>query len=421
MYPALAPLAATAVAEVHRALTPGRPVPSADVAGLPDATLEMQLRACAALRARLDALEATLVSEHQRRDLAIRSGARDTTEWLSRHAMASSGSARARVDLAGTSAAVPGVAGALAAGEISADHVRALGRAVEETGGEAVAADSERLVAAARRCDPGRFSRRVRTWILDHHRDRGSTGAEARHKTRSATVSHDRASGATHVHAELFDDEGALVAGVLRSLVEEAWRAERGADAELPGIEVVTNRQRLADAVVEMARRCVGATAAMGRRVPPTVIVQIDHATLLGQLDAAGIATLADGSPIPAATARRLACEANLLPVVLSGRSEPLDLGRSQRVASAAQRNAMRARSQTCEFSGCTIPADYCEAHHLDWWELGGRTDIEKLAWLCGSHHHLTHDGGWTLERRADGRLECRPPPLGRAAPAVAA
>jgi len=97
-----------------------------------------------------------------------------------------------------------------------------------------------------------------------------------------------------------------------------------------------------------------------------------------------------------------------------------LDLGRTVRTATADQWRMLRLRDRGCTWPGCDRPPGWCQAHHITWWEHGGRTDIDGLTLLCNHHHHRIHDGGWKLERLddgglcftgADGRVLNRPPP----------
>lgn len=102
-----------------------------------------------------------------------------------------------------------------------------------------------------------------------------------------------------------------------------------------------------------------------------TVMVTMTLDQLRAELATAGLIS-SDDHRITAAEARRLACTAGVIPAVLGGRSEILDLGRTQRLFSSAQRKALRLRDRNCRAKGCTIPATWCEAHHLKPWALGG-------------------------------------------------
>lgn len=116
------------------------------------------------------------------------------------------------------------------------------------------------------------------------------------------------------------------------------------------------------------------------------------------------------GGPIRPGNIRKIACDAEIIPVVLGGTGEILDVGRRQRYFSRSQRAALVARDRGCTFPDCTIPASWCEAHHVRWWKHGGETSTENGALLCSHHHHVIHQGHWTMETRK-GSIEFRPPP----------
>jgi len=82
-----------------------------------------------------------------------------------------------------------------------------------------------------------------------------------------------------------------------------------------------------------------------------------------------------------------------------------LELGRSQRLASAAQRRVLRALYPTCAVPDCTVRFSRCKVHHVWWWEHGGPTDLDNLLPLCGQHHVAVHDGGWKLKLLPDRTL----------------
>ena len=136
-----------------------------------------------------------------------------------------------------------------------------------------------------------------------------------------------------------------------------------------------------------------------------TVIVTMTLDQLRNDLATAGVIS-SDDQRISAAQARRLACTAGLIPVVLGGRSEILDLGRTSRLFNPAQRKALRVRDRRCRARGCTIPATWCEAHHLKPWALGGTTDLDDGVLLCSFHHHRAHDPTYETTRHPDGELE---------------
>lgn len=111
-----------------------------------------------------------------------------------------------------------------------------------------------------------------------------------------------------------------------------------------------------------------------------------------------GLATLDNRVRVPAPLVRRLACNAGVIPVVLGGRSEPLDVGRKTRTFPASLRRALVARDKGCTFPGCDRPPKHCDAHHLRFWSQGGETSVANAALLCRHHHTLIHHSDWEVK-----------------------
>ncbi|WP_238177033.1 HNH endonuclease [Kribbella sp. VKM Ac-2566] len=101
------------------------------------------------------------------------------------------------------------------------------------------------------------------------------------------------------------------------------------------------------------------------------------------------------GDGLSAATVRRLACDARIIPLVLGTNSEPLDVGRSERLVTRAMRRALNARDQGCVI--CGVPPIMCDAHHLRSWIDGGETKTSNLVLLCRRHHVDLHHGQWSV------------------------
>ena len=131
------------------------------------------------------------------------------------------------------------------------------------------------------------------------------------------------------------------------------------------------------------------------------VLVKIDLDALMSGIGSAGVD---GGVAVTAGQARRLACNAALVPAVLGGDSVPLDLGRSRRLHTRHQRRALAIRYDTCAVAGCQRPFAWCEIHHHRLtWARGGRTDLSNALPLCGHHHRRAHDTRFDLRRRPDG------------------
>jgi hypothetical protein len=142
------------------------------------------------------------------------------------------------------------------------------------------------------------------------------------------------------------------------------------------------------------------------------VVVHIDLETLTNGLSESSTHRTVFGADLPVETIRRIACDANIIPLVLNGAGMPLDIGRGQRLASAAQRRALEATHDTCAFDGCAVAFHACQIHHIDYWESGGPTDLDNMVPLCSRHHHAAHEGGWTLTLKPGSRqLDAQPPP----------
>jgi hypothetical protein len=119
-----------------------------------------------------------------------------------------------------------------------------------------------------------------------------------------------------------------------------------------------------------------------------------------------GIATLETGERISAGEARRLACRAGVIPMVLDGDSVPLDLGREQRLFDRYQRIAMAQQFGGCATESCDRPPSWTEAHHRRPWHQGGRTDLDDGLPLCPPHHHMAdHPDSWDMRTMPSGRV----------------
>jgi hypothetical protein len=130
------------------------------------------------------------------------------------------------------------------------------------------------------------------------------------------------------------------------------------------------------------------------------VIVHLDQDVFGPDGTLAG--TLEDGTHVSAETLRRVACDCGLVAAGADG--ERLNIGRRARSIPPAIRRALMLRDRGCAFPGCTHTR-FLHAHHIKHWLHGGETSVDNLALLCTVHHHLVHEGGWTIARGADGRL----------------
>lgn len=178
---------------------------------------------------------------------------------------------------------------------------------------------------------------------------------------------------------------------------EQWWRAF---DAQLARLkaEPSSKDQTWQQLKVDAFLATVATDGPPGSGRVPQVTVLIDLETLQRGRHPSTLAELTDGTPVPVATIRQLLCHADVLPVVLGGHGEALDVGRSRRLATRAQREALRAMYTTCLEPGCAVSIDACDIHHLDPWHRAGQTDLANLAPVCPAGHHRLHEQGWRLD-----------------------
>jgi len=202
------------------------------------------------------------------------------------------------------------------------------------------------------------------------------------------------------------------VAGAaLRAAIQRWSGPESGADGE-PDARLP--RQRRADALSLLAETAMGVQEPR-RGERPRVVVHCTPEQLVdaGRGSDAGFVAMAqteDGEPVPTWAARRLACDAVLQRLVLSATEGPLEVGRTQRLATLTQRRALAARDGGCVVHGCGAPPGVCDAHHVRYWADGGPTDLGNLVLLCPGHHTAVHAGTWAVTIDEHQQVTVTPP-----------
>jgi hypothetical protein len=199
--------------------------------------------------------------------------------------------------------------------------------------------------------------------------------------------------------------QGVFVNGTGHEVIESGGLTADGQEVPAPDslVDKRTRPQKLADGLCRTLRLGLASNKLpVNGGYRPQVMVTIDHKTLTGQLSSNS--TFASHSaqvgPIDPGIIRRLACDANILPVVLDGAGRVLDVGEPQRLFTSEQRKILYARDRGCTAPGCEVPADGCEAHHVKEWSKGGPTTIDNGALVCHYHHKLVHDTEWSIDIR---------------------
>ena len=316
-----------------------------------------------------------------------------------------------------TIGSVPVFGEALAVGNVTSAHVDALSSGLKILGehSEKLIERAPELLVTAQSMTADEFSKFVRRTANSLTDDGGVSRFEK--QRRQTFLRHwVDADGMTNLFGKFDPERGSIVSALLDAGVEVMFHS---GDREVPvecDASVEPNDHRRALAMVALLQsRPDGPTgsslggASCDRPARAEIVVHIDYELLSGHANSGGLGearacrTL-NGSELTVETIRRLACEAEIIPLVLDGKSVPLDVGKSKRLASAYQRRALAAVHETCAIDGCSVKFSHCEPHHIDYWENGGATDLNNLVPLCSRHHHAAHEGGWKLSLNTETR-----------------
>jgi hypothetical protein len=397
------------------------------LAELPDARLEEDF---SELHRVMDQLESErlrrLAELDRRRTVFERDGHLSAASWLNGAFKLTWGTARDQVRLARALEQMPHARRALEEGELSISALRILAQA-REVDPEAFREAEPQLVQSARLHSTGDLQRVASYWRQAAERDHAHDPEDKLHARRRLHVS-PTVFGMVRLDGDLDPEGGETLLTALRAVLDAGSRSRGPEDDRSPA-------QRRADALVELCRQWLDSSerpVVGGERPHLTVTVPVEvlveasgdgskaeparERGLVGAPDR-GAGSMAEADhvgPVPVEVVRRLACDAQVRRVVLSGRSEPLDVGRRTPVVSPALRRAVIARDRHCRFGTCDRPASWCDVHHVVPWSEGGPTAIANLILLCRRHHRLVHrPGGFTLEleegrpvfRRPDGSV----------------
>lgn len=298
------------------------------------------------------------------------------------------------------------------------------------------------LVDAAGTEDTDATRRRVRQAEADHCNESTAERFERQRADRCAGWGREH-NGMFKLWARFDPETGARVEATLEQLRRAYWQhdksqsrgrrtpAQRDADAlafALAGVALTDADARVIDNLLAPAAgRGDAATLGVvgnpdsdepcsGPQLPPAQIsVLIGLDALRGQTDEAGITDA--GTELAPETVRRLACDAEIIPMCLGGPGGPADIGRVRRAVPLRLRRLLIARDRHCQWPGCDAPSSRCDAHHIIHWAAKGPTNLDNLLLLCHAHHQQLHEHGYELEARPDGGwVPIRPPDQRRSA-----
>jgi hypothetical protein len=352
-------------------------------------------------------------------DVAELTGARSTAAWLAEETRDAPGAVRRTARLAKSlDRTWSQVAKALQAGRINLAQVRVVTEALDSLPdgiGDDLRVKAETwLVEQAQSFGPRELAHLGRG-VLQHLAPEIADSADYQRllaeEDRARAVTRlrfrRRGDGTTDIYARVADHVAGRLRVYLDAFVNPRRPAALGVDSEFVDLPV-DRRQGIGFAWL-LENICDSDLPVHGGTATSIVVT-----TTVDQLrDETAVLTIDNGHQLTAGQLRRLACTARILPAVLGGKSEILDLGHDSRLFRSHQRKGMRLRDKQCTTIGCTIPAAFCDAHHKTRWVDGGETNLADGTLLCPFHHDRAHDPKWIATYHRDGTtgFARRPPP----------
>jgi hypothetical protein len=363
----------------------------------------------------LDQLEATVRAASAARHAVLRSldgadlttvGATSLSGLVSARGRLPHGRARAEVAAARATdpdtGPLPGMGAALLAGEVSLAHVDVAVATLEKVPAGLRATHAavidEFCVQTSNRYRPREVAGLARE-VLDRIDPARGHHDEAAYTRRGFTVVPD-AYGMGLAHGQLDPATYAVVKTALDHYAKPT-PVQRDEDGQVLFADARTPAQRRCDALAEIARRALAAAGtglegATRAGEPPRVVVHTSLEQVSGA-DPAGSVDVEGAGAIPASFVKPMLCDCVIEKVLLAPSGALLDLGRTVRTATPAQRRALAARDGGCIWPGCTIPAKWCDVHHVPGWVHGSNTDVGEMTLLCGGHHLQVEHGHYRI------------------------
>jgi len=314
-----------------------------------------------------------------------------SAEWLNFKCGMSLGTAREKVRVALALFDLPACSAAFAQGSLSYSKARALSRIANRHTEKDLLAFAEKATAAQveRQCQQLRNAqRRLSTRDANHAHN-------SRYLRRQVLDD-----GTMTISMQLTQEAGEMVMQAIAAAaatLAPATRSQTAAQATdaMGATEACASDEffkRQADALVEVARGFLagGSEANSSSADHYQVMVHVDEAALREQVPPCGC------SDLPIESVRRLLCDTSMIPVTEDNQGIPLNVGRKQRVVSPPMKRALRGRDKCCRFPGCDHQ-QWLDAHHVKHWLDGGETSMANTLLLCGRHHRLLHEGGFSI------------------------
>jgi hypothetical protein len=364
------------------------------------------------LEAQLVELQTKVAAHGQTVEVEAENGATSTANWWAHETNQTRAGAHRKTKLAtalATEAHEP-VRQALANGALLVDQAEVIIAAIdalpEDLDPELVVDAQARLIGYATEHD-AKALRILGRRILDVVAPEIGEGHEANvleREERDAEAAatfwmHEDGQGKWYGRFTLPSVQGAMLRKSLMAIAAPKHRVSVEGQAPEPGLP---SAHKLGLALMEYVQTYPADRLPNAGGVSATVVVTMTLETLMGGLKAAQLDT---GHRMSPGLARRMACEAGIIPAVLGGKSQVLDIGRKTRFHTPAQRIALAIEQGGCTAEGCDWPRGMCHAHHDVPWTRGGGTSVKDGRLLCPRHHARAHDTGYTMTKLPGGKV----------------
>ena len=391
-----------------------------DLAGVPLLSLDPAAKrealvALATAKTKLEALQLRLLADAETTGACTETGAATAAGWVAGETRQTRLQARSDLNLAIRLEALPALAAGMAAGAVNTAQARAIVGVLDRLpvrGEYAVTTDQlahaeTHLVGLAADHDPTELNALGRSLleviapeVADQLLGRALEAEEAKAARRTTLVMWEDDEGTAHLRARIPTRHAHMLRTAIQALTNPTrHRTGSPIDPDLP------TPLRDGIAFTEILETIEAHWLPTHSGVGATVVVTMTLEQLLADLDTAGVCTLDTGGTISAAEARRLACRAAIIPMVLGSRSVVLDAGTRTRFHTEPMRLAMGLRDNGCTAHGCRVPAAMCHAHHDTPYSAGGTTSVANGRLLCGHHHRRIHDPAYTHTTLASGKV----------------
>jgi hypothetical protein len=337
----------------------------------------------------------TLLAALIERDAWEGYGIKSPAHWLNYHCGIDLGAAREKVRVAKSLQQLPGIDDAFRCGTISYSKVRAMTRS-------ATPENEQMLLQVALHGTAQHVEQLVRKYRRAESLTDNRFG-ESQYDARELTCYFDD-NGMLVLRGRMTPEDGAVFLKAVEAMVA-AQNPPVITDEETASLPEKTFPQKRVDALLALAEQ---AMSTMEEGLQPLsaadkyqVVVHIER----GNEQHCSIESGAHHLPLSPATARRLCCDASLVPVLEDSSGNVLNVGRKTRAVPPSIRRALQIRDQSCRFPGC-CESRYVDAHHVQHWCDGGETRLDNLVLLCRHHHRLLHQEGYEIVKHGEQRFE---------------